>query len=104
MGWGRKNIEHKKFGCENMLCKPFSSDLLKMLLGFAVPFATPDTQVLGFAVPFARLDTQVLSFAVCFAMLDIRYKSIKKPESFYILGYLLDLIIKIWPFSKKILI
>jgi hypothetical protein len=72
-----------------------------MLLGFAVPFARPDAPVLGFAVPFARLDTQVLSFAVLFALLHIRYESRKIPESFYILGYVLDLIIKIWPFSHQ---
>jgi hypothetical protein len=72
-----------------MTCRPFSSEPLEILLGFAVPFARLNTQGLGFA-------------AVLFAMLRIRYESRKKPESFYILGYLLDLIIKIWPFSPKI--
>jgi hypothetical protein len=85
-----------------MTCRLFSSELLEMLLGFAVPFARLDTEVLGFAVPFVRLHhTQVLGFAVLFAMLHIRYESRKKPESFYILGYLLDLIIKIWPSSPQ---
>ncbi len=66
-----------------MTCRPFSSELLEMLLGFAVPFARPDTKVLGCAVPFAKLDTQVLGFAaVLFALLHITYESRKKSESF----------------------
>jgi len=54
-----------------MTYRPFSSELLKMLFGFAVPFARLNTQVLSFAVPFARVDTQVLRLccAFCYATL-----------------------------------
>jgi hypothetical protein len=33
--------------------------------------------------------------------LHIRYESKRKEESFFIIGYLLELIIKIWRFGKK---